>query len=58
MKKRLPRNSAAEAVKTFFQVLNGLALVELSKLEKEISMSTIITKRQFPNYHKYEMELA
>ena len=21
-------------------------------------MSTIITKRQFPNYHKYEMELA
>ena len=21
-------------------------------------MSTIITKRQFPNYHKYEMDLA
>ena len=21
-------------------------------------MSTIITHRQFPNYHKYEMELA
>ena len=21
-------------------------------------MSTIITKRQFPNYHRYEMELA
>ena len=21
-------------------------------------MSTIITKRQFPNYHKYTMELA
>mgnify|MGYP007060180433 CR=1 FL=1 len=27
-------------------------------MKRSYTMSTIITKRQFPNYHKYTMELA
>jgi len=43
--------------KAFFQVLNGWHCAKNLILRRS-NMSTIITKRQYPGYHKYEMDLA